>query len=281
METPSFQTIRATKCYAPELAFANEDYPREAFWKLAGIEDRHFWFRSRNNVIAILIARFLGGRTSSADFLEIGCGTGYVLRRLAAVPYLRVMGAEIHLAGIELAKQRVPDVEIVQLDATRLPFTGRFDAIGMFDVLEHIERDEEVMRSVHQALGPGGLFFITVPQHPFLWSRQDDLAHHQRRYTRRELLGKLGDCGFQIEYAGSFCFTLFPLMAAARLFKRRGAGSISEELEGSEFSPPPVVNGLLRALLRVDEWFIRRGVGLPWGGSLVAVARKAETPLPR
>lgn len=279
MEAAQFQTIRDIKCYAPELAFENADYPREAFWKLVQIEDRHFWFRSRNEVIAILLGKFLGGRAVPAEFLEIGCGTGYVLRRLASLPFLRVMGAEIHLAGIELAKQRVPEVEIVQLDATQMPFTRRFDAVGSFDVLEHIEADEQVMANVHQALKPDGLFFVTVPQHPFLWSNQDEMAHHKRRYTRGELVGKLDRCGFRIEYIGSFCCMLFPLMMAARLFKKQKSQSVSEALDTSEFVPPRAVNAMLRVFLRVDEWFIRRGISLPYGGSLVAVARKVERTL--
>ena len=81
--------------------------------------------------------------------------------------------------------RRVPSATFYQMDARHIPFRDHFDAIGAFDVLEHIEDDVAVIEEVGRALRPDGMFVMTVPQHPALWSPQDDHAYHVRRYTSR------------------------------------------------------------------------------------------------
>jgi SAM-dependent methyltransferase len=275
MNAPQAVYIDGVRCFAPELAESCADYPKEFFDKLAEIEDTHFWFCSRNAVIRGLVEKFLGAGASPRQFLEIGCGTGYVLRMLASIPGIECTGAEIHLAGVHIAKSRVPSIEIVQLDATAIPFQNAFDGVGAFDVIEHIENDEKVLQNVHHSLKSGGYFFITVPQHRFLWSFADDFAGHKRRYTRADLVTKLTQAGFEIEYAGSFCAVLLPLMLFVRLTKKappdtRDAMAIAL----TEFQIPAWLNRVLRTLLRIDEALIRRGWSSPFGGSLIVVAKK-------
>ena len=110
-------------------------------------EHQNFWFRSRNRIIRKLIARLSSGKPSF-DFLEIGCGTGYVLKGLTGLPNLKLEGAEIFLEGLKYTRNRVPGIDVMQLDATNMPFQSHYDAIGAFDVIEHIEQDELVMRQV-------------------------------------------------------------------------------------------------------------------------------------
>jgi SAM-dependent methyltransferase len=269
-----YQIIGGIKCYAPDLAYGSDSFPQEAFARLVGIEERHFWFQTRNAVIRCQVERFLGGRSAPAEFLEVGSGSGFVLRLLDTLPCLRVTGADIHITGIELARSRVPQVEILQLDAAHMPFENRFDAIGIFDVLEHIEDDDRALAEIHRALKPEGLVFITVPQHPILWSSRDAMAGHKRRYTRPGLRACLARQGFRVEFAGSFCFTLFPLLLLLRSMSRKTEDSCIDQLESVEFAPPALINRTLRDLARIDEWLIRRNFALPFGGSLIAVARK-------
>jgi SAM-dependent methyltransferase len=150
------------------------------------------------------------------------------------------------------------------MNATRIPFEAEFDVLGAFDVLEHIDEDEAVLSQMHQALRPGGGLMITVPQHPALWSDTDVRACHKRRYTRNELVQKVKAAGFETLRVTSFVSLLLPLMWASR--KR----------QGSEFSLKPLLNGFLETALRVEAWFIRRGINLPWGGSLLLIGRKPD-----
>ncbi len=199
--------------YAPELAFENEDYPVNDFEYLYKVEDTNFWFKSRNRILIHVFNKYLA-HLPVAQILEIGCGTGYVLKGLADFPKFRLSGADIYLEGLKYAKKRVPASQFIQLDATRLPFEAEFDVVGAFDTLEHIEQDLTVMQNIYKALKPAGFFFISVPQHRFMWSEVDVRSFHKRRYSRKELLEKLEQAGFKIVYTTSFVFTLFPAILA-------------------------------------------------------------------
>src|SRR5688572_3870646 len=135
----SVEVIDGFKCYAPALAHVNEGFAADEFEQLYELEESNFWFRSRNNLIKHLFGKYLGNRQS--DVCEIGCGTGFVLKGLTSLSNLSLSGSEIHVTGLKYAKKRLPHVELFQADATDLPFKNKYDAIGAFDVLEHITED--------------------------------------------------------------------------------------------------------------------------------------------
>jgi SAM-dependent methyltransferase len=268
-----YQLIDGIKCYAPEFAHENEGFSADSFKKLYDVEGDNFWFKSRNKVIQGLFKKYLG-ENKAAEVLEIGCGTGYVLNGLKdRFPSYSLIGSEIHLKGIEFAKKRLPEVDFIQLDATRIPFQEKFDAVGAFDVLEHIEEDVEVMKNVHKSLKKGGLFFISVPQYMFMWSQADDMAFHKRRYTRSEMKQKLESVGFEVAYLSSFVFTLFPLMYTSRKLRGKEERKTDKE-DMEEFNIPPIVNKTFSAFMKIDEFLIKNGIKLPFGGSVIAVAKK-------
>jgi SAM-dependent methyltransferase len=153
----------------------------------------------------------------------------------------------------------------MQMDARHIPFRGAFDVVGAFDVIEHIEEDEQVLRQMHAACRPGGGVMITVPQHAWLWSRRDEIAQHRRRYSRRELLAKLAAAGFQRPWATSFVLLLLPLMALSR--RRRNVSS-------AELEVGPAANAALGSLMALERGLIRAGLRLPAGGSLLVIAHK-------
>lgn len=268
--------INGIKCYSPELANENIDYPADAFKMLFEIEDKNFWFVNRNEIILNLFKKYLGKEENKV--LEIGSGTGYVLKGLndTFISY-NLYGSEIHLEGIKFAKNRLPNIEFIQMDATNMPFENEFDAIGAFDVLEHIEDDIKVIQEVHKALKIGGLFIISVPQYQWMWSINDDIAYHKRRYSRKELKEKLTIEGFDIIYISSFVFILFPLMYISRLLKRKKNNEITNEIilrEMNELKLNPLINSIFGLFMKVDVFLIKMGISLPFGGSLVTVARK-------
>lgn len=253
----------------------NACYPPEHFHKLFQLESNHFWFRSRNRIIQYLFSKFLDP-SKSADILEVGCGTGYVLSALSKFKNFHLAGAELHQEGLAYAKKRLPNIDFIQLDFRHTFFHNRFDAIGTFDVLEHIDDDRKIMRNVYKSLKSKGLFFITVPQHMWLWSRQDSMACHKRRYSRKELLTKLKKEKFSIEFVSSFVFTLLPLMLLSRFRKREKLGDKNHDAEYDydELDLPSWINRILEMLMFFDELLIKIGFSLPIGGSLVIVARK-------
>jgi len=247
------------------------DYDPDVVSQLAALEDRSFWFRSRNRLILAMLQRWFPKMRS---FLEIGCGSGSVLADIArAFPQARLAGSEIFVEGLTHARLRVPSASLLQSDARNLPFRGRFDVIGAFDVLEHIADDTSVLREIFRVVGAGGGIILTVPQHPFLWSEADQFAHHKRRYTRRDLTRKLRAAGFDVIGRTSFVSLLLPLLAVARLHRRVTRRPFNP---WAEFQLPGRIDRALERVMRAELSMIRRGIVFPFGGSLIVAARKLE-----
>ena len=247
---------------------ARGGYDARLFDQLASVEDRSFWVRARNRLIVQTVSRLA---RPGERFLEVGCGTGYVLRALAEECGLRVTGSELFGEGLEHARRRVPDAELVELDAREMPYEEEFDLAGAFDVLEHVDDDLGALRGLHRALRPAGFLVLTVPQHPWLWSEADEHAYHVRRYRRPELVERVSAAGFEVARVTSFVMSLLPAMAASRWCRRRSRRPYDAT---AELVPPQPLNSLLERLLRLECAAIGRGVNLPAGGSLVLVARR-------
>lgn len=257
--------------FCPEMSSDNDGFRPEYFERLAEVEANNFWFRARNRLIAWAASPYL---SREAHFCEIGCGTGYVLSGLASrFPATRLSATEIYADALAFASRRVPNASLYQMDARRIPFTGEFDVMGAFDVLEHIEEDERVLSEIHRALVSRGRLIATVPQHPFLWSQQDEHACHVRRYRARELRQKLEAAGFVVELATSFVSLLFPLMYITR---RRPRVNDADYDMTADLRLGRVTNAMLESVMSVEHGLIRLGVRAPFGGSLLVVAQKRD-----
>lgn len=256
--------------YAPDVADQGPGYDPAHYEQLARYEAGNFWFRARNDVILDTLATHFPGATR---YLEVGCGTGFVLQAVAQRwPSLDVSGCEVFAAGLAFARQRVPRATLFQMDATRVPFEARFDVIGAYDVIEHIEAQDEVLAGLHRALVPGGGLVLTVPQHRWLWSEADVEAHHVRRYEPGELEAAVTRAGFSVVHSTSFVSLLLPVMAASRLAPKR-AGAARDPYR--EFKLPRAVNAAFEGVMRVESALRRStGVRFPMGGSRLVVARR-------
>jgi SAM-dependent methyltransferase len=247
---------------------AAEGYDPAYFPRLVEIEPRSFWFRARSELIVWALQRYF---PEARNLLEIGSGTGFVLRALHdALPELRLTGAELYAEGLAFARERLPpDVELVELDARAMPYEGAFDVVSAFDVVEHVEDDVAVLEGLKRAVVSGGGLLLTVPQHPRLWSHADVFAHHVRRYTRRDLTTKVRAAGFEVVRTTSFVTSLLPVMVGSRVLHAltRRPYDPFEELA------PRGLNGVFARLLGAERRLIERGVSLPVGGSLLLVGR--------
>jgi SAM-dependent methyltransferase len=240
----------------------------ELFEPLAGVEERSFWFRARNRLI---VSTFRRRFPAAQSFLEIGCGSGVVLAALRdAFPTMRLTGGELYEEGLDIAKRRLPDADLVMLDARELPYVDAFDVVGAFDVLEHIDEDELVLEQMLRAARPGGGVFVLVPQHPWLWSEHDEIVEHRRRYTRKELVTKAERAGIHVVEVTSFVSSLLPAMAVSRAVDR-----VRKKTDPIANLEPGPLNAVLEKILDGERKLIERGVSLPFGGSLMLVGRKA------
>lgn len=256
--------------YAPALAEAGHGFKAAFFSELAHLEAKHFWFRARNNLIIWALGKYSAGFRS---FLEIGCGTGFVLSGIAnAYPETKLQGSEIFTAGLDFASERQPVIDFMQMDARNIPFVEEFDAIGAFDVLEHIVEDGQVLSQMHNALKPGGVAILTVPQHAWLWSPVDDHACHVRRYSSKDIHFKVSTAGFEILRSTSFVSSLLPAMFVSRMLQKRRSRESTDAT--AELKISTWLNYLFEKMLKAEIGLIRGGVNLPIGGSRLIVAKK-------
>jgi SAM-dependent methyltransferase len=256
--------------FAPELAEKSEGFESDYFGRLADLEAGSFWFRSRNRLLCWALKRYF---PDAKSFFEIGCGTGFVLTGIRReLPRLNLAGSEVFSKGLSFAAERLPGVDLFQMDARRIPFVNEFDVIGAFDVLEHIFDDELVLSQMHQAVRKGGGILVTVPQHSFLWSEVDEYSRHVRRYSVSELKAKVRRAGFKILRTTSFVSLLLPLMLMVRL-KRRSSNKRFDPTAEFQLSAP--ANFVLKRAMDVERAMIRLGVSFPAGGSLLLAATRS------
>jgi SAM-dependent methyltransferase len=101
---------------------------------------------------------------SAGSLLELGCGTGALLRALA--DSMTVAGVDRSPEMLAAAVRSVPAAHLVQAEMTSFSLGTRFDVvICMFDTLNHLARFEswlELFERVDEHLAPGGLFIFDV-----------------------------------------------------------------------------------------------------------------------
>ncbi len=242
------------------------------FATLRAVEDRHFWFVGRRQVVLSALRRAVP-RLGARRLFDVGCGSGGLLAFLARSGVAVAGACDVYPESLRLVRERL-DVPLVQVDEGRLlPLGGGYDLLGMFDVLEHVDDDVGTLRGLRESLVPGGALVLTVPAHPWLFDEMDRIAFHRRRYRRADLRGALEAAGFEVRLLTHFMSPLVPALALMRPLQRLLQRGTSHERRRTEFRVVPGLNGLLRGVLAVE----RAALGvypLPFGSSIVAVAAR-------
>ncbi len=250
---------------------ASLSYPSEHHDRYAAIEEQSFWFRHRSRCIVACARR----HRPDGPIVDVGGGNGFVSMGLRDAGFDTVV-VEPGPDGARNAWQRgLRPVVCAPLE--RAGFAPRsVPAIGIFDVLEHIEDDRGFLRGIAGTLRPGGYLFLTVPAYRWLWSTEDALAGHFRRYTLRMLRERLGASGFDVPYA-TYMFAWLPLPVLLRRTLPSALGLVREQ-DGTRAAsqhalPAGAVGSALEGLLEREHARIARGEVVPVGGSCLVVAQ--------
>ncbi|HWO17761.1 MAG TPA: class I SAM-dependent methyltransferase [Kofleriaceae bacterium] len=236
------------------------------------IEDDSFWFAHRSACITAALAR----ERIAGPLLDVGGGNGAVSQALER-GHVETVLLEPGPVGARNARSRgLPNVICATLeDAGFAP--GAFGAAGLFDVIEHVADDEALLREVHRILRPGGVVCVTVPAYRWLWSAEDELAGHHRRYTLGSLGRLLARCSFEVRYETYFFAPLtVPILALRSLphrLRRRPAAAVEQAAAGHHV-PAPLLRRVMEALLAPELAVIRAGRRVPFGTSCLAVAAR-------
>ncbi len=240
---------------------------RTVYDRMNELEMRHWWFVARRSIIASLIRRVLPKR-AEATILEAGCGSGGNLRMLGEFGKVDAFEFD-QVAREEAAKKSGLDIKFGALPDA-LPFDGkRYDLIGLFDVLEHVEADIASLAALAKRLSDDGRIVVTVPAFPWLWSRHDERHHHFRRYTKASLTAIAAQAGLRVKYCSYFNFFLFPVAVTARALKRLVGSDVPDDT-----LPRSWINSTLTRVFGIERHLVGK-MRLPFGLSLAAVLEKA------
>jgi SAM-dependent methyltransferase len=228
------------------------------------LDGQHWWYRGRRRILADLIRREVRPPPNALIF-EIGCGSGHNLPMLAE--FGMVDALELDEAACALAERRLgrPVLRAPLPELKGIP-THHYDMIGAFDVIEHVKDDAAALASIAARLKPGGKLVVTVPAHQWMWSAHDDLNHHERRYSKRQLRRLVEASPLRLDKIGYFNSFLFPLAVAERV-----ATKVRRKESANLKLPAPLLNRTLEGVFAAERHFAGR-LPLPPGLSLFAVA---------
>jgi len=213
------------------------------------------------------MARRLPG--SGGRLAELGCGSGGMLEALGR--FGTAVGVETDPALRARARERGLDVRPGALPDPIPLAAGGWDAVCLFDVLEHVDEEAGALATCRRLLAPGGRLFVTVPAYAWLWSRHDEMLGHRRRYTTGRLRRAAEEAGFAVERLTYFNTLLAPPIMAARLV-RAALRRPGHDLE----RPAPLVNRALAACFAAEARLLG-WLSPPFGISILLVARRADS----
>jgi len=231
-----------------------------AYAEMYQLEDRHWWFRGRRQLIWALLHH--ANLPAKPRILDAGCGTGRNLVEFGSVG--PAQGVDPSPDAVEFCHLRgIENVRSARLED--LPFgAGEFDLLLACDVIEHVPYDDEALGELFRVASAGASLIITVPAYQWMWTEHDVQLHHYRRYTLRMLRERTTAAGWTVVHATYFNSILLPVIAAARAISRLLPRGGHTDLDRT----PGILNGVLELPMRLEAALVRRGAHLPTGVSL-------------
>lgn len=250
-------------------------YPDKGNESSFAIEDESFWYQHRNNCIIALIRSY--PPKDNGTIFDIGGGNGYVSHAIAKGGYDVVL-VEPGLTGALNAKSRgIDNIICSTLEQARFS-PESLQAVGLFDVIEHIEDDLDFLKTLNKLLVDGGRLYVTVPSYSFLWSNEDKEAGHYRRYTIREISEKLVSAGFNVEFS-TYIFRLLPLpiFLLRTLPSKFGLhkGTSTKRRTRDHTTNNNILKTALDMILSSEIESIKKGAPIRFGGSCLLTASRS------
>lgn len=247
-------------------------YPSSGNQECYQVEDNSFWFTNRNNIIINLISKYA---PENNFILDVGGGNGFVslgLQKNGFDVYLIEPGHN----GILNAQERgVNNLICSTLDELFLP-ANSISSIGIFDVLEHIEKDTDFLKNIYKILSENGYLYLTVPAYKMLWSDEDVSAGHFTRYNISKLRKILYSAGFTIKFSTYF----FSLLVIPIFLFRRLPFLLNKKIKNSVSDDHSLGNSILSRIInliwKTELSIIKLKIKIPFGSSLFIVSQKSK-----
>lgn len=258
----------------PGLWSANQteevSYPETGHASLAAIEEESYWFAHRARVLETLLRE----HQPFGHVFDVGGGNGYMVRAMRRAGFDSVL-VEPKSDGCAAALER--GLAPVAHGTTRsLGIRSRtLPAVSLFDVIEHIESDEEFLTHIFELMAPGGMMFVMVPAYQLLWSASDERAGHFRRYNARSLMKVVETAGFEVRYWSYFFRVLvFPVLLLRALPGRLGITFGKGESTEAHRMPGGILGRMFARSFTHELRTVGAGKRHYYGNSIVLVASK-------
>jgi SAM-dependent methyltransferase len=265
--------------FAQHAAYYSGDHPMQTPVLTVLEEDKHAWFAGRTRAILKYLDLEMVPRKPGVKrmVLDVGGGAGNMAHHLAH--YGDVISVDYSARPLPVAAQR--GLDTCQGSGSELPFgDDQVDLIALLDTVEHIADEFGVFDECLRVLRPGGKLIVTVPAFMWLWSYNDVINDHERRYTVPELSQKLELTGFNVSRISYNNFFLFPAIAGIRMLRPYNPDLESphlteeEDVYQVEMEPiPEPVNSILHMVGWVEAEMLQ-AMPLPFGTSVICVAEK-------
>jgi SAM-dependent methyltransferase len=234
---------------------------KDAF-HIKGQDGNWWWAKARREIVQQCMKEVI---TRDMNILEIGAGYGAMTGMLSHFGTVKAIEPYQDAVSYLQAKFNIKTYHGTFESFTE---TTRYDLITCFDVLEHIEDDKKALSKIATLVNDGGFLVLTVPAYKFLWNRHDEINHHYRRYSKKELIKKIPD-NLIIQKATYFNTFLFPMAIIDKMVLSKNKRSYS-------FDPNAVVNSILYRIFSAEKTALRF-FSLPFGVSILLIAKKRNS----
>ncbi len=239
-----------------------EDYNFELYERFR----KDFWYiKARIDLLRRILRKQYGNR-KNLKILDAGCGTGFNFDALTG--FGDVYGADLSANALKQAK-RSKYAKLLLKDVNKLDYENYFDVIIAVEIIEHIKEDFKVIQNFKKYLKPGGILIITTPAFMFLWSSDDEISHHIRRYSKKRLAQIVHRSGLLPSYIGFRYFFMF--IPAFLIFMFQNLGK--KRTNSLEYTPG-IFNSLLLQIMKLENKLILNKLSLPVGAGLICIAKK-------
>jgi 2-polyprenyl-3-methyl-5-hydroxy-6-metoxy-1,4-benzoquinol methylase len=262
----------------------DNEYDEAGFDLLIRMQREHFWYRGRHQLLLNVLRREVRanfGETNSLRGIDLGGGCGGWLEYLqhrAPGKFQTLALGDSSIRALTLAEPVVGAFAgRYQIDLLDLTWHEEWEVVFLLDVLEHIPDHVEVLRQIRKTMKPGGLLFVTTPALNFFWTHNDDLARHQRRYSKSDFRQLGRGANLELVRADYFMFFLSPALMLYRMMVRPHKLATPEELQEylwrSHQVPGRLFNSLLTQVFLAEAALVNH-IAMPWGTSILAVFRR-------
>lgn len=243
----------------------------QEYTRMYELEDTYWWHRGLHKLTINFLKMYIPS-TPNLQLLDIGCGTGGLLKKLRNIWPL-AQGIDISSDALRFCRNRHL-LNLYRGSVTNLPFkSNTFQGLICLDVISHltVKNDLKALKEFHRILKPGGILVLNLPAFSFLKGNHDLVVHTRERYTKTTIKTRLSKSNFHIfklTYRNAILFTF--------ILGKRLVESWSVSRSKTDLKPMPNgINKILTSIMSFENTMLMH-INFPFGTSTFCIAQKPE-----